>query len=397
MEFWAVGGWSPLSPLYTCYRLRRSTPSHDAYTVGVYDSRFAALVSARPADARRWVATTRWLHGGLHHAGRLVVGLGVQWTATGLPLHGAPPSPATLQLCVGHRCLVFHLAHADAVPEKLRRFLADPRVTFVGSGSAYDCRILRDHCGLHVARATELRAVAGMGNASLEDMADRFLGYPGIHKPRDVAMSAWHAPRLSPDQVEYACVDAYLAFRLGLVLCPDAHEPSRHPPSTQHITYSSYGFDEEDEEGDGYMSYSGTGSLGAAADIDDIDGDYYQEGCDGDYDQEDEEGCINGDYQEDEAGYNGDDMEDEEGYNGDDMEYDEGYEEYTTGTGIFTDDSKMDGFGEFAGNADNGGGYQACEYLGHSEVVLDNGEDALAQDDDWYDEEVDYGCDQDGE
>ena len=90
-------------------------------------------------------------------------------------------------------------------------------------------------------------------------------------------------------------------------------------------------------------------------------------------------------------------MEYEEGYNGDDMEYDEGYEEYTTGTGIFTDDSKMDGFGEFAGNVDNGGGYQACEYLGHSEVVLDNGEDALAQDDDWYDEEVYYGCDQDGE
>ena len=66
----------------------------------------------------------------------------------------------------------------------------------------------------------------GMGNASLEDMAGRFLGYPGIHKPWDVAMSTWHAPRLSPDQVQYACVDAYLAFRLGLVLCPDARTSS---------------------------------------------------------------------------------------------------------------------------------------------------------------------------
>jgi len=207
-------------------RLRRSTPSHDAYTVRVYDSRFAALATVRPADARRWVATTRWLHGGLHHAGRLVVGLGVQWTPTRLPLHGAPPVPATLQLCVGHRCLLFHLAHADAVPEALRRFLADPRVTFVGSGSANDRRMLWEHYGLHVERGRELRAVSGMGNASLEDMADRFLGYTGIRKPREVAMSAWHAPRLSPDQVQYACVDAYLAFRLGLVLCPDARTSS---------------------------------------------------------------------------------------------------------------------------------------------------------------------------
>ena len=155
-------------------RLRRSTPSHDAYTVGVYDSRFAALVSARPADARRWVATTRWLHGGLHHAGRLVVGLGVQWTPTRLPLHGAPPSPATLQLCVGHRCLVFHLAHDDAVPEKLRRFLADPRVTFVGSGSANDRRMLWEHYGLHVERGRELRAVAGMDGSALLALGGRW-------------------------------------------------------------------------------------------------------------------------------------------------------------------------------------------------------------------------------
>ncbi|CAM0149927.1 unnamed protein product [Urochloa decumbens] len=212
-------------------RLRRSTPSHDAYTIYVYDRRFAALATARPSDARRWVATTRWLHGGLHLRGCLVVGLGVQWTPTRLPLHGVPPVPATLQLCVGHRCLLFHLAHADAVPEMLRRFLADPRVTFVGSGSANDRRMLWAHYGIRVARGIELRAHAGMGNASLEDMADRFLGYPGIYKPREVAMSPWHAPRLSPGQVQYACVDAYLAFRLGLLLCPVAAavQPPRQP------------------------------------------------------------------------------------------------------------------------------------------------------------------------
>ncbi|CAD6221720.1 unnamed protein product [Miscanthus lutarioriparius] len=211
-------------------RLRRTTPYHDAYTVRVYNERLAALATARLADARRWVATTRWLHGSLLYRGRLIVGLGVQWTPTRAPLRGDTPVPATLQLCVGHRCLVFHLARAGPVPEALRRFLADPRVTFVGSGSAHDGRMLWEHYGLDVARGQDLRAVAGMGNASVEQMADRFLGYPGICKPRDVAMSAWHAPRLSLDQVQYASVDAYLAFRLGFVLlCPGGAAPPPPP------------------------------------------------------------------------------------------------------------------------------------------------------------------------
>ncbi|KAM0853635.1 hypothetical protein ACQ4PT_050934 [Festuca glaucescens] len=214
-------------------RLRRSIPEHDAYTVRVLDRRVAALATAHPGDARRWICKTRWLHYPLLCSGRLVVGLGVQWT----PVRGrgdgqSTPPPATLQLCVGHRCLVFHLAqvHPDAVPAALYRFLADPRAVFVGYGSAYDRRMLRDHYGLHVEYGRDLRALTGMGNASVELMAERFLGYHGISKPVSVAMSAWHATRLSVEQVEYACVDAYLAFRLGVLLCPGGHQPVQLAP-----------------------------------------------------------------------------------------------------------------------------------------------------------------------
>jgi hypothetical protein len=38
-----------------------------------------------------------------------------------------PPLPATLQLCVNHRYLSFHLTQADVVLEALRQFLANPR------------------------------------------------------------------------------------------------------------------------------------------------------------------------------------------------------------------------------------------------------------------------------
>ncbi|KAL5197909.1 hypothetical protein ABZP36_001421 [Zizania latifolia] len=215
--------------------LRRSTPTHAAYTVRVANRRVLSLVTAHPAYARRWVHTTRWQHRRLLRSGRLIVGLGVQWTPVRCPLHGAPPPPATLQLCAGHRCLVFQIAHAVSLPEALRRFLADPRVTFVGSGSLSDRRMLSAYYGLHVASARELRAMAGMGNASMASMADRFLGYPGIDKPKNVAMSAWHVPYLSLEQVEYACVDAYLAFRLGVHLCSDhVARPAQRAPVLLH-------------------------------------------------------------------------------------------------------------------------------------------------------------------
>ncbi|KQJ96005.1 hypothetical protein BRADI_3g20180v3 [Brachypodium distachyon] len=87
--------------------------------------------------------------------------MGVQWMP---PFRG----PGTLQLCCGHRCLVFQIAQAGGcIPNVLRRFLRDyPSVVFVGYNVLSDCRALGAHYDLEVSRAAELRAVTGMGNAS---------------------------------------------------------------------------------------------------------------------------------------------------------------------------------------------------------------------------------------
>uniref|UniRef100_A0A0D9WUR9 3'-5' exonuclease domain-containing protein n=1 Tax=Leersia perrieri TaxID=77586 RepID=A0A0D9WUR9_9ORYZ len=195
-------------------RLRRSTPTHSAYTIRIADRRFVALVTPHPSFARRWVHTTRWLH--RRHHRRLIVGLGVQWTPHTRRRGPHLPPPATIQLCVGHRCLVFQLSQANSIPNAIRRFLADPRVTFVGSGNSHDRRMLGFYYGIHVASGCELRGLARMGNASMEDMADRLLGYRGIRKPFHVAMSDWHVDFLSDEQVQYASLDAYLSFRLAV-------------------------------------------------------------------------------------------------------------------------------------------------------------------------------------
>jgi len=110
---------------------------------------------------------------------------------------------------------VFQIGRASTVPNILRRLLADARVSFAAYNAAYDRRLLRAHHRLDVASVMELRGAAGMGGASMEEMAEKLLGVRGARKPRSVGTSDWDAERLSPDQVRYACVDAYLSFRLG--------------------------------------------------------------------------------------------------------------------------------------------------------------------------------------
>ncbi|KAF0927801.1 hypothetical protein E2562_036221 [Oryza meyeriana var. granulata] len=156
-------------------RLRRSMRAHDDYAVRVGRRRLLVTVTAHPGVARRWVHTTLWRHARrLRSVDGITVGMGVQWTPPFRAMkYGAEPRPCTLQLCVGHRCLVFQLAHAGAVPAVLRRFLADARAAFVAYGVRSDCRKLEEHHGLKVARGVELRRLTGMGNASMERMQCR--------------------------------------------------------------------------------------------------------------------------------------------------------------------------------------------------------------------------------
>ncbi|RLM85707.1 hypothetical protein C2845_PM04G00500 [Panicum miliaceum] len=138
---------------------------------------------------------------------------------------GAEPRPGTLQLCVGNRCLIFQLARAasGAVPQILRRFLADARVTFAARNVESDRRKLRAHHGLEVRSALELRAAAprGIGNASMATVAERLLGMRGLEKPGKVGASRWDAPRLSRKQERYAAADAYVSCRLAAMASDD--------------------------------------------------------------------------------------------------------------------------------------------------------------------------------
>lgn len=190
-----------------------------SYTVTFFSNRIITSVTAIPSVVRKWLFRVLRLHSIRRH--KLVVGLGVQWS----PYSSlANPPAATLQLCIGRQCLIFQILQADAVPLSLRRFLEDPRNTFVGVWNHDDvARLLRSKHRISVSRVVDARHVAAERNGlspqlSMEKLAEIFLRAANVKKPQRIGVSNWNDYRLSLEQVQYACVDAYVSFELGRVL-----------------------------------------------------------------------------------------------------------------------------------------------------------------------------------
>ncbi|XP_020271852.1 Werner Syndrome-like exonuclease [Asparagus officinalis] len=155
-----------------------------------------------------------------HRLDSLIVGLNVEWR----PSYSRYKNPvATLQLCVGTRCLLFQLIHSDSIPSQLSSFLSDHRFKFVGVGVDEDVEKLVGDCGMSVANPVDLRAVAAevygrremhMQQMGIVKLADEVLGME-VRKPKKITMSRWDQEYLTLDQIGYACVDAFLSFEIG--------------------------------------------------------------------------------------------------------------------------------------------------------------------------------------
>ncbi|XP_058002348.1 uncharacterized protein LOC110644326 [Hevea brasiliensis] len=72
------------------------------------------------------------------------VGLDTEWCLPTEP-HGYQ-KVAIIQLCVGKRCLIFQLYHADYIPPSLIQFLSNKKFTFVGTGVRDDAyKVFQDY------------------------------------------------------------------------------------------------------------------------------------------------------------------------------------------------------------------------------------------------------------
>ncbi|TVT96961.1 hypothetical protein EJB05_17571, partial [Eragrostis curvula] len=170
-------------------------------------------------------AVELFLHEICHNQRQLLVGIDTEWRVVVDPNGRRSNHTAVLQLCVGLRCLVFQIFLADYVPEaELRDFFASPDHRFVGVSVDEDAKRLAEDYGMKIASTVELKNVAAevlqqpdLKKAGLKALTLEVMGV-NIDKPKRVTMSKWDAPSLSPEQVDYACIDAYTSYEIGRLL-----------------------------------------------------------------------------------------------------------------------------------------------------------------------------------
>ncbi|KAL3655941.1 hypothetical protein CASFOL_000337 [Castilleja foliolosa] len=192
----------------------------ETYVVLFYEDPILATVTADPDTVSDWISDI--LHTHRYRLRRLVVGLDVEWR----PSYNRIPNPvATVQICVGRRCLIYQIIYTDYFPQSLIDFLSDERFTFVGVDVQSDIDKLDADYGIRCnARAVDLRMLAadkygrqGLNRAGLKTLASFVLGKE-MEKPKRVRRSNWARRWLTDEQVDYACVDAFVSFEIGRVL-----------------------------------------------------------------------------------------------------------------------------------------------------------------------------------
>ncbi|XP_040996083.1 Werner syndrome ATP-dependent helicase-like [Juglans microcarpa x Juglans regia] len=197
---------------------RIDTPNPDEFQrfrVHFYETHLIHVtLTSNPFVVCGWIEKITWFKRKRIHGDRkLVVGLGVQWS----PYYNCA---AILQLCVGHRCLVFQLQQANMVMLPLRRFLSNHSNTFVGFFKYKKRRmLLNSEHKLFVRNFVDIRDLSetlGSRNASLELLANSLFGFKGVKKSRTIEKSNWNDVLLTEEQVKYASVDAFLSFRIGM-------------------------------------------------------------------------------------------------------------------------------------------------------------------------------------
>ncbi|EXC30699.1 Werner Syndrome-like exonuclease [Morus notabilis] len=192
----------------------------ELYDVTFFDEEIETLVTNRASMVTAWIGNTESIHRRRLH--KLVVGLDIEWCPNTRP--GSSNPVATLQLCVGRSCLIIQLLYARKIPKSLIDFLADDDYTFVGVGIEGDVEKLEDDYGLEVSNVVDLRVLARARfgkvvprNVGLRELAAQVLGTE-FAKPKKITMSRWDKAWLSPAQVTYACVDAFVSFEIGRIL-----------------------------------------------------------------------------------------------------------------------------------------------------------------------------------
>ncbi|KAG9134924.1 hypothetical protein Leryth_001189 [Lithospermum erythrorhizon] len=193
--------------------------THNEYDVHIGPHSIHTLLTFCPHKVNEWFTKIQTTP----PSPPLLVGLDIEWKPNRSKNQDNPA--ATLQLCISQNCLIFQLLYCSHFPKQLLDFLANKELTFVGVGIEHDVEKLVEDCGFAFGGklvdlgclASEKRGDGSLKKAGLKGLAKEVLGLE-VEKPKRVACSRWDQEWLYPDQVKYACVDAFLSFEIGRVL-----------------------------------------------------------------------------------------------------------------------------------------------------------------------------------
>ncbi|KAL0339819.1 UNVERIFIED_CONTAM: hypothetical protein Sradi_4498700 [Sesamum radiatum] len=197
--------------------------TQEAYLVSFFGDTIFTQVTHDPDTVTRWISDIESIHRYRLHC--LIVGLDVEWRPSFNRYQQIPV--ATLQLCVGRRCLIYQIIHSDDdIPDSLVDFLSNEDYTFVGVNiySNLD-KLETDYDEIKIVHnAVDLRRLVAnryrrrdLLYAGLEELAKVVL-HKEVEKPRRVTMSRWDSRWLTAEQAQYACTDAFMCFEIGRVL-----------------------------------------------------------------------------------------------------------------------------------------------------------------------------------
>ncbi|XP_022633688.1 uncharacterized protein LOC106754493 isoform X1 [Vigna radiata var. radiata] len=188
--------------------------THNLYDVTFETHIIYTLLTSDPSLVHSWISTN--VHS--RQTG-LMVGLDIEWRPN--TQRNVQNPVATLQLCFDQHCLVFQILHSPSIPPSLVSFLSDPNVTFFGVGIEDDAKKLLGDFNLRVLNIRDLRSLAAeklrdtkLNRAGIKSLGLRVLGLE-VEKPKRITRSWWDNPRLTPQQVQYAVVDAFLSYEIG--------------------------------------------------------------------------------------------------------------------------------------------------------------------------------------
>ncbi|XP_052114234.1 3'-5' exonuclease-like [Arachis duranensis] len=135
---------------------------------------------------------------------------------------------ATLHLCVDSKCLIVQLLYIGELPLSLKNFFIKPNFFFVGILIAKNISRIHDEYGglssgsVHAdIKELAIQKWPDRWNLlGLEDLCSSVLGL-STKKPKLVSLSNWDVRVLSVEQVEYACIGAYVSWKVGYKLLWD--------------------------------------------------------------------------------------------------------------------------------------------------------------------------------